>query len=173
MAQRQLAFRPDPAESEVEAYRFILNRLKEIGWVVRNPERHTGGQVWTQGQCLSHPEIKRTLGLTKPENIVKLAETKLWVIEAKSKRTQIGKALREAENDYARKIAVGGVLAVPLITGRRRQRRQRLRRRGPGCWSAAGTRRSRSTACQRPASSTRRRSPPSSSPARRTSPTSK
>lgn len=108
---------PKPAESEVEAYHFIRDRLKEIGWKVRNPESVAGGQVWTQNQCLSNPEIKKCLGATRPENIVKLAETKLWVIEAKNNRALLKKAIHEAENDYARKIIAGKVLSVPLITG--------------------------------------------------------
>lgn len=104
-------------ESEVEAYRFIINQLKELGWIVRPPDRVAGGQVWTQNQCLSHPEIKKCLGLARPENIVRVSETKLWVIEAKSKRTQLKQALLEAERDYAAKIEDGKALTVPLITG--------------------------------------------------------
>ncbi len=86
-------------------------------WDIRNPNRTPTGQVWTQNQCLAHPEIARTLGTSRPENIVKLSETQLWVIEAKRDRADLARALAEAENDYARPIASGGVLAVPLITG--------------------------------------------------------
>lgn len=104
-------------ESEVEAYRFILNQLKELGWIVRPPDRVAGGQVWTQNQCLAHPEIKKCLGLARPENIVRITETKLWVIEAKSKRSQLKQALAEAAEAYAEKIEAGKSLTVPLITG--------------------------------------------------------
>ena len=105
------------AESEVEAYDFIRRQLREIGWDVKNPSQGSGGQVWTQNQCLSHPEIKRCLGLMRPENIIQLTETKLWVIEAKSTRAALGRALKEAEDDYAWKINHGGRLTVPLISG--------------------------------------------------------
>jgi type I restriction enzyme M protein len=104
-------------DSEVEAYDFIRRRLREMGWSVKNPSLGTGGQVWTQNQCLSHPEIKRCLGLTRPENIIQLTETKLWVIEAKSTRGALKQAIREAENDYAWLINNGGRMTVPLISG--------------------------------------------------------
>lgn len=105
------------AESEVEAYDHIRHQLREKGWNLKNPSLGTGGQVWTQNQCLSHPEIKRCLGLARPENIVQLSETRLWVIEAKSTRGALAKALREAEHDYAWPINNGGRLTVPLISG--------------------------------------------------------
>ncbi len=105
------------AQTEVEAYAFILSQLREFGWNVSNPERSTGGRVWTQNQCLSHPEIKRCLGLARPENIVKLTETKLWIIEAKSSRAALDQALSEAEHDYARPIIAKKKLQVPLISG--------------------------------------------------------
>lgn len=108
---------PQATDSEVEAYHFIRENLAEVGWVVKDPSRLTGGEVWTQGQCLAHPEIKKQLGQTKPENVVKLTETQVWVIEAKSKVTMMAQALKEAEHDYARKITAGGKLAVPLISG--------------------------------------------------------
>jgi type I restriction enzyme M protein len=105
------------AESEVEACHYIRERLKEMGWSTKDPNRHAGGEVWTQNQCLSHPEIKKCLGLARPENIVKLSEKQLWVIEAKSKRAMLDQAIREAEDDYARPINDRGRLAVPLISG--------------------------------------------------------
>ena len=98
---------PTPADSEVEAYVFIRDQLKELGWIVKDPSRHGGGQVWTQNQCLADQEIKKCLILARPENIIKISETKVWVIEAKSKRSQLAKALGEAENDYARPITQG------------------------------------------------------------------
>jgi hypothetical protein len=104
-------------ESEVDAYDYIRGQLRDLGWVVKPPDRHVGGQVWTQNQCFAHPEIKRTLGLMRPENIVCLTETSLWVIEAKSRRVELKTALHEAEHDYARKIEAGGVLRVPVISG--------------------------------------------------------
>lgn len=106
-----------PAESEVDAYHFIRSTLKELGWSLKNPSRFGDGQVWTQNQCLEHPLIKEALNLLRPENIVKLSESKLWVIEAKSTKSQLTKALNEAENDYAAAInKVKGIQAV-LISG--------------------------------------------------------
>lgn len=104
-------------DSEVEAYGFIRDQLRELGWIVKNPTRHPDGQVWTQNQCLAHPEIRRCLGAARPENIVKLAETKLWVVEAKRERSRLAQALGEAEDDYAWPINNGGNLKVPLISG--------------------------------------------------------
>lgn len=111
------SLRPALTDSEVEAYIFIRNHLKDFGWVVKNPSRFPDGQVWIQNQCLSHPGIKAALGNTRPENIVKLSETKVWIIEAKRDRALLANALKEAENDYARPINEGGLLTVPLITG--------------------------------------------------------
>ncbi|MBI2170659.1 MAG: hypothetical protein HYU30_01335 [Chloroflexi bacterium] len=48
-------------DSEVHAYEFIKNNLRLLGWDVRNPERADAGQVWTQNECLSNPEIKNSL----------------------------------------------------------------------------------------------------------------
>jgi type I restriction enzyme M protein len=104
-------------DTEVEAYKFILDQLKEVGWNSKNPSRNADGHVWTQGQCHAHPEIKKALGGTKPENIVRLSEKKLWVIEAKRDRGKLKKALSEAEHDYARPLIDGGYFGVPLITG--------------------------------------------------------
>jgi type I restriction enzyme M protein len=104
-------------DTEVEAYKFILDQLKEVGWNSKNPSRNADGHVWTQGQCHAHPEIKKALGGTKPENIVRLSERKLWVIEAKRDRGQLKKALSEAEYDYAKPLMDGTYFSVPLITG--------------------------------------------------------
>ena len=117
MAKKRLrSIPPTAADSEVEAYGFIREQLKELGWTVKDPCKNTGGQVWTQNQCLADPEIKKCLDLERPENIIKLTEKKLWVIEAKSHKSQLKKAIKEAE-EYARKIALGGYYAVPFITG--------------------------------------------------------
>lgn len=106
-----------PSPSEVDAYIYTRKELKELGWDVRNPAKNPQGQVYTQNQCLSDPEIKRWLEKKRPEYIVKVNETTLWVIEAKSKRTLISKALDEAENDYARKINQSKTLKVRFISG--------------------------------------------------------
>jgi len=77
---------PRPRNSEVDAYAFIKDYLAIQGWIVKNPNRIQTGQVYTQNECLDHPEIKRQLGLERPENVVKATETELYVIEAKRER---------------------------------------------------------------------------------------
>jgi type I restriction enzyme M protein len=99
-----IASDPRPTDTEVEAYDFIRRRLRELEWVVKNPSLNTGGQVWTQNQCFAHPEIKRALGLTRPENIIKLRENAVWVIEAKPLRKQLAQAVDEAVNFYSKAI---------------------------------------------------------------------
>ena len=117
MAKNQLSLAPPvPADSEVEAYGFIRDQLRELGWTVKDPSKNTGGQVWTQNQCLADPEIKKCLVLERPENIVKLSEKKLWVIEAKAHKSKLKLAVKEA-TDYAKKIMLGGYYSVPFITG--------------------------------------------------------
>ena len=103
-----------PANTEVEAYEFIRKDLRDLKWIVKNPSLGAGGQVWTQNQCLSHPDIKSCLGAMRPENIVKVSEKHLWVIEAKATRKDLGKAVDEAVNDYANRIigANGGFRAI-------------------------------------------------------------
>lgn len=113
-----MAAKRKPVESEVEAYEFIRKQLRDVGWIVKDPSKVANGQVWTQNQCLAHAHIKAALGTTRPENIVKLSENALWVIEAKAARRNLSKALDEAKNDYAQKInnAPGQVRAF-LATG--------------------------------------------------------
>ena len=91
------------AATEVDAYVFIKRKLGELGWNTRNPERNNEGQVWTQNECLSNLHLKACLGLDRPENIVKVSERDLWIIEAKRNHDQIGKALDDARG-YAAKL---------------------------------------------------------------------
>jgi type I restriction enzyme M protein len=100
----RVANKKQPPETEVEAYGFIRQRLGELGWVVKSPSLTTGGQVWTQNQCLAHAEIKLAFGTMRPENIVKISETSVWVIEAKASRSELNKALDEAVSEYAKRI---------------------------------------------------------------------
>ena len=107
-----------PSPTEVEAYGHIRQQLGLLGWVVKNPSLNTGGQVWTQNQCLSHPTIKKGLGTTRPENIVKVSEGHLWVIEAKAKRKDLNTAIKEAIEDYSEPInALNGDVEVVIATG--------------------------------------------------------
>lgn len=102
--------------TEVDAYIFIKDNLKTMGWDVRNPARHANGQVYTQNECFAHPEIKNTLGLLKPENIVKISETVFWVIESKREHKQLEQAITEAE-DYARLINQSKNIQALFVSG--------------------------------------------------------
>ncbi|WP_080419366.1 class I SAM-dependent DNA methyltransferase [Burkholderia ubonensis] len=117
MAKKAKDLVPTPSETEVEAYHFIRDNLKKLGWIVKNPSRNDDGQVWTQNQCLAHSQLKAAFGAMRPENVVKLTETKVWVIEAKRTRAEIGKAVREAELDYAEKVNSQKGILAPLISG--------------------------------------------------------
>ena len=103
-------------DSEVHAYQFIKEELKLLGWDVRNPERADGGQVWTQNECLSNPAIKASLGLDRPENIVKVAHNVLWVIEAKRSHRELDRALLEAQ-EYAQEFQGNNSYEVRFISG--------------------------------------------------------
>lgn len=102
--------------TEVDAYIFIKQDLKALGWNVRNPARPGGGQVYTQNECLSHEEIQEQWGARRPENVVKLSESSYWVIEAKRDRNQLDQALKEAQ-DYANDLNRSAVIKAVLITG--------------------------------------------------------
>ena len=102
--------------TEVDAYAFIKVNLREQGWDIRNPARNPQGQVYTQNECLSHPEIRQLLGLERPENIVKISETILWVIEAKREHGLLGKAMEEAR-ERARKINQSRIIQVRMVSG--------------------------------------------------------
>ena len=82
--------------TEVDAYIFIKENLKFLGWDTRNPDRVPEGQVWTQNECLGNQEIKRLLDSKRPENIVKVSEKVLWVIEAKRSRAELAAAIKDA-----------------------------------------------------------------------------
>ena len=78
-----------PASTEVDAYIFIKNNLRALGWDTHNPEKLKSGQVWTQNECVSNAKIKQLLGLERPENIVKITDKVLWVIEAKRTHAEL------------------------------------------------------------------------------------
>jgi type I restriction enzyme M protein len=102
--------------TEVDAYIFIKENLRTLGWDTRNPGRNQEGRVYTQNECLSHPEIQTFLGQERPENIVKITESKFWVIEAKKEHRQLQQALNEAK-EYAIKINYSKNIKVKLISG--------------------------------------------------------
>ncbi|MFI5103124.1 MAG: class I SAM-dependent DNA methyltransferase [Terriglobales bacterium] len=92
--------------TEVDAYIFIKENLRTLGWDARNPERAPSGQVWTQNECLSNSDLRSLLVLDRPENIVRVTDKTLWVIEAKRSHSELRLALSEAQ-DYATKINAG------------------------------------------------------------------
>lgn len=103
--------------SEVHAYVYIKEQLKILGWNVKNPAKSPAGEVYTQNECLLHPEIKKGLGLLKPENVVKLSETDYWVLEAKPDHKQLDTALNEA-CEYADKInKATSIITARIVTG--------------------------------------------------------
>lgn len=97
-------------ETEVHAYAFILRELIERkGWKKE--------QLFTQNEIRKIKQITDQLGNTTPENMVKISESQFYVIEAKSKRNELDKALNEARDDYANKINKSTVIRSPFITG--------------------------------------------------------
>lgn len=106
-----------PRNSEMFATRFILDNLETLGWNIKNPTQNSAGQVYTQTQCLDNLRIAEKLGLTHPENIVKLSETEFYVIEAKATKRQITQAIKEAKEDYADKINTSHQIKAKIISG--------------------------------------------------------
>ena len=107
---------PRGQSTEVDAYIFIKENLKALGWDTKNPTRHPTGQVYTQNECHSNEEIHEFLGQETPENIVKATETKYWVIEAKRTHKQLNQALNEAK-DYALKINESDNIKAIIASG--------------------------------------------------------
>lgn len=96
--------------SEVHAYVHIIKELTEKkGW--------KKDQIFTQGECLTHPEIKKWLGLNKPENVIEIDHKTFYVIEAKNDRKKIDQALKEARSDYADKINQSKKIKCRFTTG--------------------------------------------------------
>ena len=108
--------RKTPAATEVDAYVFIKRKLRELGWNTGNPERNPEGQVYTQNECLSNVHIKRWFGLDRPENIVKVTDENLWVIEAKRYHRQLDQAVEEGRG-YAAKLNEGMPYRARIVSG--------------------------------------------------------
>jgi type I restriction enzyme M protein len=106
-----------PRNSEVHAYGFIKDNLKQLGFVVKNPNRNPDGQVYTQQECLDNPRISERLARNHPEYIVKLTETDLYIIEAKPHKEQIEEALIQAEDRYANPINQSMHIKAKVISG--------------------------------------------------------
>jgi type I restriction enzyme M protein len=111
-----MTMRRKARDTEVDAYIFIKENLRALGWDTRNPERSDGGQVYTQNECLSNPEIKKLLGLERPENIIRINDEVLWVIEAKRSHAELNTAIREGE-DYANKLNRGRAFKAKFVSG--------------------------------------------------------
>ena len=103
-------------DTEVDAYIYIKENLKTLGWDTRNPARNPSGEVYTQNECLNHPHIKKRLGTKKPENVIKLSEKFFWVIEAKRSHSQLDQAVSEAK-DYAKLINKSKSIKATLVSG--------------------------------------------------------
>ena len=102
--------------TEKNAYAYINVTLKDLGWDTRNPNRYPEAHVYTDNQALGHPELKKGLDKQRPENVVKVTETRFWIVEAKSSRKQLEQAVGEAE-DYAGDINQKSAVQAVLITG--------------------------------------------------------
>lgn len=102
-------------DSEFRAYVWIVDRLKALGWNCHNPLR-AGGQVYTQHECHANEEIFTHLGRDVPENIVKVREGVLWVIEAKRSHAELAKALGEARG-YAKKLNRSQNITARFVSG--------------------------------------------------------
>jgi len=103
--------------SEVDAYIFVKDDLKNRGWICRNPTRTRDGQVWTQNECLDEPRIAEQLGLARPEYTIKISDTELYIIEAKPFRNQLEQAVQEAERDYAELVNQSPHVRCKIISG--------------------------------------------------------
>lgn len=107
----------NPQSTENDAYVYIKNQLKDLGWDTRNPARNETGEVYKQNECLANVEIKKCLNLDKPEAIVVLNSVDLWVIECKRSKTMINTALDEAKNQYAKAINTSDKIKCKIISG--------------------------------------------------------
>jgi len=103
--------------TEVLSYRFILNELEALGWNISNPLSNPEGQVYTQRQCLDDKRIQEQLKGIHPENVVKLTEKEVYVIEAKKDREMVDKAIGEAEKDYSDKINKSSKIKAVICSG--------------------------------------------------------
>jgi hypothetical protein len=104
-------------DSEFQSYTYIKNELRDREWNVGNPNRNPDGQLYTQHECLQNKEIGSKWGKLHPEYVIKLSEDTFWVIEAKSRLEEIGKAFDEAkwygsllnQHKFVRAMIVSGV----------------------------------------------------------------
>jgi type I restriction enzyme M protein len=100
--------------TEHDAYHFIEDSLKSLGWNTRCPP---DGDVYTQNECLNHPEIQRAFVQRHPENIIKITETDYWVIEAKRDISQLQLAVNEARGRVVRINNSSNLIKGKIISG--------------------------------------------------------
>lgn len=105
-----------PRASEFASYVFIKNDLSSLGWITRNPTRNPDGQLYTQQECLDHPDIAAGLGRQKPEYVIKVKEDVFWIVEAKNTLDKIDQAFQEAI-DYASDINQTNTVRAFIVTG--------------------------------------------------------
>ena len=96
-------------KSEVGCYKYILDELHKKGWKKTN--------IYTQQECLSIPEIKKYLKLDRPENVIKIKEEIYYIIEGKNEKAKLKQAIKEARDQYAKKINQSKKLKALFITG--------------------------------------------------------
>jgi len=90
--------------------------MAKLDWDTRNPNRNPKGELYTQQECLDHPEIGKFLGKKRPEYVAKINEKNFYVIEAKAKLEDIEKAFKEAK-DYAQEINKSSIIKTPIVSG--------------------------------------------------------
>lgn len=103
-------------DSEFRAYGFIEKSLKDTGWDIRNPLKHSTGEVYTQNEVLKVKELNTLLKGRIPENVVKVSSDVYWIIEAKKNHFDLKIAIKEAE-EYAEMINKSNNLKCLFITG--------------------------------------------------------
>jgi len=98
------------SQSEVHAYIHILKELTEKkGW--------KKSQIYTQQECRKNDELKKTLELKTPENIINIDDKKFYIIEAKNEKNKLEQALSETKTEYADRINKSRIITCPLVTG--------------------------------------------------------
>ncbi len=96
-------------KSEVSCYKYILDEIHKKGWDKK--------LVYTQQECLTIPEIKKHLNLDRPENVIKVKEEIFYVIEGKNEKSKINQAVKEAREQYSKKINQSKKIKALFITG--------------------------------------------------------
>jgi type I restriction enzyme M protein len=88
--------------SEFRVYPDIRDNLRRLGWNTNNPSTSPQGDVYDQHEHVADDGLRKALGSLAPEFVVVVSKTNriFWVIEAKGKMSELGKAVDEAR-EYA------------------------------------------------------------------------